>query len=83
MRLNHSIYHPDSKRLKVKSGEPESTGQPFVVKVSVGDKSYLGVGLTVQAARHDAALVALEDMKRRAIEEENDCSKEGTFTLII
>lgn len=78
-RLNHSIYHPESKdRLKVKSGESEVTEQPFIMKVTVGDRDYLGVGLTIQAARHDAALVALQDMKRRALEKESDCAKEGS-----
>lgn len=82
MRLNHSIYHPDSKGgLKLRSGESESSGQPFVVKITVGDKSFLGVGHTIQSARHDAAFIALEDMKRRAIEEEYDCTKEGKLFL--
>lgn len=34
------------------------------VRLRIGDREYPGTGNTVQAARHDAAAKAIEDIKR-------------------
>lgn len=75
--MNHSIYHPDTAALKVKDRDGEPAIPPFLVRVRVDDSEYLGVGLTVQSAKHNAALQALKDMKRKALLESSDCATEG------
>ncbi|KAL3289337.1 hypothetical protein HHI36_022775 [Cryptolaemus montrouzieri] len=44
------------------TGGPQNH-DPYTVRLHVGEREYPGVGYTVQAARHDAASKAIEDIK--------------------
>ncbi|KAK4875107.1 hypothetical protein RN001_011529 [Aquatica leii] len=48
-------------------------GELFHIRLRVGEREYLGTGYTVQAARHDAAAKAIEDIKEREAEESQQC----------
>lgn len=42
----------------------QHTGDPYTVLLRVGEREYPGVGPSVQAAKHDAAAKAIEDIKQ-------------------
>lgn len=45
-------------------GAPHNPGDPFTVRLKVGEREYPGQGFTLQAARHDAAAKAIEHIKQ-------------------
>lgn len=49
-------------------------GEPFSIRLRVGEREYPGMGYTVQAARHDAAAKAIEDIKQKEIDDNSQCS---------
>lgn len=48
---------------------PHPNGEPYTVRLRIGEREYPGTGYTVQAARHDAAAKAIEDIKRMNVED--------------
>lgn len=52
------------------SNPPHNANDPYTVRLHVGERQYPGVGYTVQAAKHDAAAKALEEMKQTSGEVE-------------
>lgn len=49
----------------------QHTGDPYTVRLRVGEREYPGVGPSVQAAKHDAAAKAIEDIKQMSNDVEN------------
>lgn len=61
----------------------QHTGDPYTVRLRVGEREYPGVGPSVQAAKHDAAAKAIEDIKQMSNDVEsckvtNDVQQETT-----
>ncbi|KAK9718980.1 Double-stranded RNA binding motif [Popillia japonica] len=52
-----------------KPGFQHTNGEQCTVLLRIADREYSGTGLTVQAARHDAAAKAIDDIKRLNVEE--------------
>lgn len=48
-------------------------GEPFSIRLRVGEREYPGMGYTVQAARHDAAAKAIEDIKQKEVDDTQQC----------
>ncbi|KAF5274514.1 hypothetical protein FQA39_LY07126 [Lamprigera yunnana] len=48
-------------------------GEPFSIRLRVGEREYPGMGYTVQAARHDAAAKAIEDIKQKEVDDSQQC----------
>ncbi|KAF5289278.1 hypothetical protein FQR65_LT11899 [Abscondita terminalis] len=48
-------------------------GEPFSIRLRVGEREYPGMGYTVQAARHDAAAKAIEDIKHKEVDDSQQC----------
>lgn len=76
-RRGHSIRghypHYDNRfynTYKPAGGFQHAPGDPFTVRLRVGEREYPGVGYTVQAAKHDAAAKAIEDIKQMSNESE-------------
>lgn len=74
-RRNHSIrghyQHYDNRYYNAyKAGYQHHPGDPFTVRLRVGEREYPGVGYTVQAAKHDAAAKAIDDIKQMGTEPE-------------
>ena len=59
----HYPYHENRYYGQYRPTGPHNPGDPYTVRLRVGDREYPGVGYTVQAARHDAAAKAIEDIK--------------------
>lgn len=83
-RRNHNIRghypHYDNRyynAYKANSGFQHNP-DPFTVRLRVGEREYPGVGYTVQAAKHDAASKAIEDIKQMS----NDSDSCGGITDI-
>lgn len=53
-----------------KPGYQHAPGEPITVRLRVGKREYSGMGFSVQAARHDAAAKAIEDIKAMGSEAE-------------
>lgn len=49
----------------------QNAGDPYTVRLRVGEREYPGVGPSVQAAKHDAAAKAIEDIKQMTNDMEN------------
>ncbi|XP_044257055.1 double-stranded RNA-binding protein Staufen homolog 2-like isoform X3 [Tribolium madens] len=60
----HYPYHENRYYGQYRPTGPHNPGDPYTVRLRVGDREYPGVGYTVQAARHDAAAKAIEDIKQ-------------------
>ncbi|KRT78839.1 hypothetical protein AMK59_8300 [Oryctes borbonicus] len=75
-KLNHSIHHPyETKMLNVpKENKP---GKQFKVGVIVGDKRFIGIGYTLQSAKHDAAKNALLALQKLSMQDIEKCINEG------
>lgn len=73
-RRNHSArnYHYDN-RYYGQYRYQNQPGEPFTIRLRVGDREYPGVGHTVQAARHDAASKALDDIRQRETTDSQPC----------
>lgn len=54
-----------------KPGGYQHAGDPYTVRLRVGEREYPGVGPSVQAAKHDAAAKAIEDIKQMTNDMEN------------
>lgn len=48
-------------------------GEPFSIRLRVGEREYPGMGYTVQAARHDAASKAIEDIRQQEVDDSQQC----------
>lgn len=80
-KLNYSIHHPyETKKLDVPKENQQ--GRQFKVGVVVGGKRFIGIGYTLQSAKHDAALHALAELKKWSVEEIEQCIEEGRLTAI-
>ncbi|CAG9855151.1 unnamed protein product [Phyllotreta striolata] len=53
---------------------PHNAGDPYTVRLRVGEREYPGQGYTVQAARHDAATKAIEHIKQLGDPEQSSVS---------
>nr|CAI5853229.1 unnamed protein product [Callosobruchus analis] len=67
----HYPYHDNRYYGQFRPGAPHNPGDPYTVRLRVGEREYPGQGYTVQAARHDAAAKAIEHIKQL---EQNDGS---------
>ncbi|GJQ82372.1 hypothetical protein Trydic_g439 [Trypoxylus dichotomus] len=77
-KLNHSIYHPyETKMLDVP--RENQHGRQFKVGVVVGDKKFIGVGYTLQSAKHDAAKNALLALQKLSMQDIEECINEGVL----
>lgn len=66
----HYGYNNDNRYYShFKAGFQHNNGEPCSVLLRIADREYTGTGMTVQAARHDAAAKAIEDIKRLNAEE--------------
>lgn len=72
-KLNDSITNSTSFKIPQTD---ESTRGPFNVRVKVGSHTFVGFGYTIQLARHDAAINAIEGLKNIALND-NPCLVEG------
>lgn len=74
-RRNHNIrgHYPHYDNRLYGNYKPgyQHTGDPYTVRLRVGEREYPGVGPSVQAAKHDAAAKAIEDIKQMTNEMEN------------
>ncbi|KAJ8979892.1 hypothetical protein NQ317_017515 [Molorchus minor] len=52
-------------------------GDPYTVRLRVGEREYPGQGCTVQAARHDAAAKAIEHIKQLGVVDDGDSNISG------
>ncbi|XP_031335569.1 double-stranded RNA-binding protein Staufen homolog 2 isoform X3 [Photinus pyralis] len=57
-------------------------GEPFSIRLRVGEREYPGMGYTVQAARHDAAAKAIEDIKQKEVDDSQQCPANNGNTYI-
>lgn len=62
-------YHDNHYYSQYRPTGQHNPGDPYTVRLRVGDREYPGVGYTVQAARHDAAAKAIDEIKQLG-----DCS---------
>nr|CAH7764588.1 unnamed protein product [Callosobruchus chinensis] len=60
----HYPYHDNRYYGQFRPGAPHNPGDPYTVRLRVGEREYPGQGFTVQAARHDAAAKAIEHIKQ-------------------
>ncbi|CAH0561945.1 unnamed protein product [Brassicogethes aeneus] len=60
----HYPYHDNRFYGQYRPGGPHTPGDPYTVRLRVGEREYPGQGYTVQAARHDAAAKAIEHIKQ-------------------
>ncbi|XP_057661959.1 double-stranded RNA-binding protein Staufen homolog 2-like isoform X1 [Diorhabda carinulata] len=72
----HYPYHDNRYYGQFRPGAPHNPGDPFTVRLRVGEREYPGQGYTVQAARHDAASKAIEHIKQLGNQEQS----EGTMS---
>ncbi|VEN64007.1 unnamed protein product [Callosobruchus maculatus] len=71
----HYPYHDNRYYGQFRPGAPHNPGDPYTVRLRVGEREYPGQGYTVQAARHDAAAKAIEHIKQLDfLPEQNDGS---------
>lgn len=74
-RRNHNMHprypHYDNRFYANYKPNYQHTGDPYTVRLRVGEREYPGVGPSVQAAKHDAAAKAIEDIKQMTNEMEN------------
>ncbi|XP_044257054.1 double-stranded RNA-binding protein Staufen homolog 2-like isoform X2 [Tribolium madens] len=70
----HYPYHENRYYGQYRPTGPHNPGDPYTVRLRVGDREYPGVGYTVQAARHDAAAKAIEDIKQMG-----DCTDQSAI----
>lgn len=71
-RRNHAIrghYQYDNRYYGQYKTGFHNNGELCSVRLRIGDREYPGTGHTVQAARHDAAAKAIDDIKRMNSEE--------------
>uniref|UniRef100_V5GT21 Double-stranded RNA-binding protein n=1 Tax=Anoplophora glabripennis TaxID=217634 RepID=V5GT21_ANOGL len=68
----HYPYHDSRYYGQFRPGAPHNPGDPYTVRLRVGEREYPGQGYTVQAARHDAAAKAIEHIKQLGDVEENE-----------
>lgn len=73
-RLNDSLH--SNKSIHVKKELPNNKG-PFTVKLLVGDYIFYGNAHSIKAARHDAALKAIDFLVANKDSLAGECSKEG------
>jgi len=82
-RRNHNMrgqYHQYDNRYhgQYKPSFTHANGEICTVRLRVGDRDYVGTGVTTQAARHDAATKAIEDIKKMNNDEgKSDCEENG------
>ncbi|KAG5862999.1 hypothetical protein JTB14_000689 [Gonioctena quinquepunctata] len=60
----HYPYHENRCYGQFRPGAPHNPGDPYNVRLRVGEREYPGQGYTMQAARHDAAAKAIEHIKQ-------------------
>ena len=83
MRRNNQIrghYQYDNRYYGQFKPSYHNNGELCSVRLRIGDREYCGTGITTQAARHDAAAKAIEDIKRLNAEEgrtDDDSSQGG------
>lgn len=65
-RRNIRGHYPYDNRYynQYRPGAPHNPGDPYTVRLRVGEREYPGQGYTVQAARHDAAAKAIDHIKQ-------------------
>ncbi|KAJ8918732.1 hypothetical protein NQ315_015052 [Exocentrus adspersus] len=68
----HYPYHDGRYYGQFRPGAPHNPGDPYTVRLRVGEREYPGQGFTVQAARHDAAAKAIEHIKQLGDVEETE-----------
>lgn len=75
-KLNYTAYHPyETKKLDVPKENQQ--GKQFKVGVIVGEMKFIGVGYTLQSAKHDAAKNALIALKKISSKDIELCINEG------
>ncbi|KAJ8950336.1 hypothetical protein NQ318_021196 [Aromia moschata] len=73
----HYPYHDNRYYGQFRPGAPHNPGDPYTVRLRVGEREYPGQGYTVQAARHDAAAKAIEHIKQLGDIEDPEKSLSG------
>ncbi|XP_072402597.1 double-stranded RNA-binding protein Staufen homolog 2-like isoform X1 [Diabrotica undecimpunctata] len=68
----HYPYHENRYYGQFRPGAPHNPGDPYTVRLRVGEREYPGQGYTVQAARHDAASKAIEHIKQLGTSDQSD-----------
>lgn len=81
-------YHPQyENRYYGQYRYQHTPGEPFSIRLRVGEREYPGVGYTVQAARHDAAAKAIEDIKQKEVDDTQQCPSingdNGRLTILL
>ncbi|KAJ8950352.1 hypothetical protein NQ314_007887 [Rhamnusium bicolor] len=68
----HYPYHDNRYYGQFRPGAPHNPGDPYTVRLRVGEREYPGQGCSLQAARHDAATKAIEHIKQLGEIEDSD-----------
>ncbi|XP_075233577.1 double-stranded RNA-binding protein Staufen isoform X2 [Lycorma delicatula] len=71
-RINHNVHN---QRFENQRNYGSKGAALYRVSVKVGEKEFLGEGITAQAARHDAASKALEELRNLPVDTNNRVCK--------